>query len=109
MSDVVLAQGEKKLLLDVEEAQNKLTALKNQLLLKTSQVADAKAELDHKSRSIQKITKCVSLQLVWIRGVNIEASLMSSEEHFSYSDLLMTTSKAALLPLPPSLIPSGIL
>ncbi|XP_029697016.1 structural maintenance of chromosomes 1B isoform X2 [Takifugu rubripes] len=50
-------EGEKKLLLDVEEAQDKLAALKNQLLLKTSQVADAKAELDHKSRSIQKINK----------------------------------------------------
>ncbi|TNN00139.1 hypothetical protein fugu_011385 [Takifugu bimaculatus] len=50
-------EGEKKLLLDVEEAQNKLAALKNQLLLKTSQVADAKAELDHKSRSIQKINR----------------------------------------------------
>lgn len=53
-------QGEKKLLLDVEEAQNTLTAVKNQLLLKTSQVADAKAVLDHKSRSIQKINKCLS-------------------------------------------------
>lgn len=44
----------------MEEAQNKLTALKKQLLLKASQVADAKAELDHKTRSIQKINKCLS-------------------------------------------------
>lgn len=45
-------------MLDVEEGQNKLAQLKNQLLLKKSQVADAKAALDHKCRSIQKITKC---------------------------------------------------
>lgn len=75
----------------MEEAQNKLTALKNQLLLKTSQVADAKAELDHKTRSIQKINKCLS-NYCWCTsryeecGVDIEDSLMSlmcSKDHLS--------------------------
>lgn len=46
--------------MDVEEGQNKLTELKKQLLFKTNQVADTKATLDHKSRSIQKINKYFS-------------------------------------------------
>lgn len=46
--------------MDVEEGQNRLTELKKQLLFKKSQVADAKAELDHKSRSIQEINKYLS-------------------------------------------------
>lgn len=50
-------QGERNLLMEVEEAQDRLTELKQQLLFKKSQVSDAKAELDHKSRSIQEINK----------------------------------------------------
>lgn len=46
--------------MDVEEVQNRLTELEKQLLLKKSQVADAKAELDHKTRSIQDINKYLS-------------------------------------------------
>lgn len=46
--------------MEVEEAQNRLTELKQQLLFKKSQVSDAKAELDHKSRSIQEINKYLS-------------------------------------------------
>lgn len=46
--------------MDVEEAENGMTELKKQLLFKKSQVADAKAELDHKSRSIQEINKYLS-------------------------------------------------
>lgn len=43
--------------MDVEESQIKVTELKKQLLFKTSQVADAKAELDHQTRSIREINK----------------------------------------------------
>lgn len=46
--------------MDVEEAQNRLTELKKQLLLKKSQVAAAKAELELKSRSIQEVNKYLS-------------------------------------------------
>lgn len=46
--------------MDVEEGQNKLTELKEQLLFQKNQVADAKATLDHKSRSIQNINKYFS-------------------------------------------------
>lgn len=46
--------------MDVEEGQNRLTELKNQLLFKKSQVADAKAELDLKSRSVREINKYLS-------------------------------------------------
>lgn len=46
--------------MDVEEGQNKLTELNKQLLFKKNQVADTKATLDHKSRSIQKINKYFS-------------------------------------------------
>lgn len=46
--------------MDVEEGQNRLTELKKQLLFKKSQVADSKAELDHKSRSIQEVNRYLS-------------------------------------------------
>lgn len=58
----VLTQGERNLLMQVEEVQNRLTELRRQLLFKKSQVADAKAELDLRSRSVREVNKC-SFQL----------------------------------------------
>lgn len=54
---LILPQDEEKILMMVEESQNKLMELKNQLLLKESQVADAKAEMDQKIRSTQELNK----------------------------------------------------
>lgn len=54
---LILPQDEEKILMVVEESQNKLLELNNQLLLKKSQVADAKAEMDQKIRSTQEINK----------------------------------------------------
>lgn len=54
---LILPQDEEKSLMVVEESQNKLMDLNNQLLLKKSQVADAKAEMDQKIRSTQEINK----------------------------------------------------
>lgn len=57
-SDYLFArQDEEKLLLAVEDCQNKLLELKNQLLSKKSQVAAAKAKLDQKTQSLQEINK----------------------------------------------------
>ncbi|XP_060892004.1 structural maintenance of chromosomes protein 1B [Labrus mixtus] len=50
-------KDEERLLVAVEEGQNKLLELKNQLLSKKSQVSDVKAELDQKTQSLQQINK----------------------------------------------------
>ncbi|KAM9376219.1 structural maintenance of chromosomes protein 1B [Pholidichthys leucotaenia] len=50
-------KDEQKLLVAVEEGQNKLLELKNQLLAKKSQVADAKSELDQKTQTLKEINK----------------------------------------------------
>ncbi|XP_040894537.1 structural maintenance of chromosomes protein 1B [Toxotes jaculatrix] len=50
-------KDEEKLLVAVEESQNKLLELKNQLLSKKSQVAAAKAELDQKTQSFHETNK----------------------------------------------------
>ncbi|XP_071347064.1 structural maintenance of chromosomes protein 1B isoform X2 [Trachinotus anak] len=50
-------KDEEKLLVAVEEGQNKLLELTNQLLSKKSLVAAAKAELDQKTQSLREINK----------------------------------------------------
>lgn len=50
-------QDEKKLLMVVDEDQNKLLGLKNQLLSKKSQLSAVKAELDQKAQILQEINK----------------------------------------------------
>ncbi|XP_018528106.1 structural maintenance of chromosomes protein 1B [Lates calcarifer] len=50
-------KDEEKLLVAVEEVENKLLELKNQLLSKKSQVAAAKAELDQKTQSLHESNK----------------------------------------------------
>ncbi|XP_058500406.1 structural maintenance of chromosomes protein 1B [Solea solea] len=63
-------EDEEKLLLAVEEAQDKLLQVENQLLSKKSKVAAAKAELDQKTQRLREISR---------DSVNLQRELMFAE------------------------------
>ncbi|KAM9352307.1 structural maintenance of chromosomes protein 1B [Symphorus nematophorus] len=87
-------EDEERLLVLVEEGQNKLLELKNQLLSKKSQVATAKAELDQKTQSIQEINKEV---------VKLQREVMTTETALEQKRLarhnLMLACKIQSLPI----------
>uniref|UniRef100_A0A665WP19 Structural maintenance of chromosomes protein n=1 Tax=Echeneis naucrates TaxID=173247 RepID=A0A665WP19_ECHNA len=71
-------QDEQKLLVAVEEAQNKLLELKSQLLSKKSDVAAAKAELDQKVQSLREINNEV---VKFQREVMITETALEQKRH----------------------------
>ncbi|XP_028286326.1 structural maintenance of chromosomes protein 1B [Parambassis ranga] len=78
-------QNEKKLLVVVEQGQNKLLELKNQLLFKKSQVAAAKAELDQKTQSLQETNK----ELVRLQREVMTAETSLEQKRIARHNLLL--------------------
>ncbi|KAM7002632.1 structural maintenance of chromosomes protein 1B [Tautogolabrus adspersus] len=78
-------KDEERLLVAVEEGQNKLLELKNQLLSKKSQVSDVKAELDQKTQSLQQINK----ELVKLQREVMSAESALEQKRLARHNLLL--------------------
>ncbi|XP_036962606.1 structural maintenance of chromosomes protein 1B isoform X2 [Acanthopagrus latus] len=78
-------RDEEKLLVAVEESQNKLLELQNQLLSKKSQVVTAKAELDQKTQTVQEINK----QLVKLQREVMSAETALEQKRLARHNLLL--------------------
>ncbi|XP_073327965.1 structural maintenance of chromosomes protein 1B [Pagrus major] len=78
-------RDEEKLLVAVEEGQNKLLELQNQLLSKKSQVVTAKAELDQKTQTVQEINK----QLVKLQREVMSAETALEQKRLARHNLLL--------------------
>ncbi|XP_059191637.1 structural maintenance of chromosomes protein 1B [Centropristis striata] len=78
-------KDEEKLLVAVEEGQNKLLELQNQLLSKKSQVAAAKAELDQKILNLQEINK----ELVKLQREVMSAESALEQKRLARHNLLL--------------------
>ncbi|XP_047453101.1 structural maintenance of chromosomes protein 1B [Mugil cephalus] len=76
---------EKKLLMVVDEGQNKLLELKNQLLSKKSQVSAVKSELDQRARSLQGINK----ELVKLQQEVMTAETALEQKRLARHNLLL--------------------
>ncbi|XP_074533996.1 structural maintenance of chromosomes protein 1B [Halichoeres trimaculatus] len=78
-------KDEEKLLAAVDEGQNKLLDMKKQLLTKKSQVTAAKAELDQKTQSFQKINK----ELVKLQGEVTSAESAVEQQRLARHNMLV--------------------
>ncbi|CAJ1056143.1 structural maintenance of chromosomes protein 1B [Xyrichtys novacula] len=87
-------EDEERLLVVVEEGQNKLLDLKNRLLSKKSQVAAAKAELDKETQTLQDMNK---------ESVKLQREVMTAESALEQKRLarhnLLLTCKIQSLPV----------
>ncbi|XP_075993807.1 structural maintenance of chromosomes protein 1B [Genypterus blacodes] len=83
---------EEKLLAAVDETQTKLVELEEQLVLKKSQVSSAKAELAHKTQSLQAINK----QLVKLQREVMSAESASEQKRLARHNLLLACKIQAL-------------
>ncbi|XP_076588533.1 structural maintenance of chromosomes protein 1B [Chaetodon auriga] len=88
-------KDEEKLLVALEDGQNKLLELKNLLLSKKSHVATAKAELDQKTQSVQEINK----ELVKLQREVMTAETALEQQRLAKHNLLLAC-KIQDLPIP---------
>ncbi|XP_070827903.1 structural maintenance of chromosomes protein 1B [Chaetodon trifascialis] len=88
-------KDEEKLLVALEDGQNKLLDLKNLLLSKKSHVAAAKAELDQKTQSVQEINK----ELVKLQREVMTAETALEQQRLAKHNLLLAC-KIQNLPIP---------